>query len=83
MDYETEITKLNRGPMAPLPPLHHQGRTYSATYGLQSGFVVVVHGHATKKAIAGGLPVLPLAQQLLFELVVVEGKGVADRQDPP
>jgi hypothetical protein len=61
--------------------LKHQGKTYSGTYRLDGDEIEVLHGLTAKLATLGGLPHLALAEQLLFEIVVREGKGVPDHPD--
>lgn len=63
------------------PKLQHQGRTYSGTYEVRGEDLLVFHHNATKRATLHGLDPDSFSQQLLFELVVREGKGIPDPED--
>lgn len=63
--------------------LAYQGRHYTGTFRVISGEVAVFHNQATKKAPIDSSPPALLATQLLFELVVREGRGAPDPQALP
>ena len=58
--------------------LQHQGRWYSARWRVIGDSVEVVQGLSSKRATLLDPTGRILAEQLLFELVVREGKGVPD-----
>lgn len=60
------------------PPLIHQGRTYSGHYRLEKKGVRIFQRLATKWATHHEDPPALFATQLLYELVVLEGRGVPD-----
>lgn len=66
-----------------LPPLLHLGQRYSATYVVRGGTLVVFHGPLTKRATLNRFPAGPLAERLLYEIVVLDGRGVPDHPLPP
>lgn len=62
--------------------LEHAGQWYTGRYRVEGETVKVTQGHATIQANLGGLPAKALADQLLFEMVVRRGQGLADRSAP-
>lgn len=70
--------------MEQTPKLQHQGRTYSGTYQVRGEDLVVFHHNATKQGSLHGLDPAAFSLQLLFEIVVRDGKGIPDpEQDTP
>lgn len=66
----------------PIPPLDHEGQRYSGTYVVRGDMLVVFHSQITKKASLNRFPAGPLAERLLYEIVVRDGQGVPDRPAP-
>jgi hypothetical protein len=60
------------------PDISHQGSTYSGTYQIRGGELVVFHNGATKKAMLNGLDPDLFSGQLLYEIVVCDGNGKPD-----
>lgn len=65
--------------LTPIPePQEHKGRLYSGYFRVVGKDVIIFQHQATKKATRHEDPPHLLAQALLFELVVREGRGVPD-----
>lgn len=58
--------------------LEHEGKTYSAQYVVKGNDLTVHHGGASKFVTLHGLPAESTARQILWEIVVRDGKGKAD-----
>lgn len=65
-----------------IPILEHMGRTYSGHFRVTGDVLEVFHHRISKRADLGGLPAASLARQLLHEIVVREGRGTPDSQQP-
>lgn len=63
-----------------IPFFEHKGRTYSGHFRVTGDVLEVFHHRISKRADLGGLPAASLAQQLLHEIVVREGRGTPDSQ---
>ena len=62
--------------MEQIPMLSYGGRSYSGTYEVTGAEVVISHNRQFRKAALSGRVPSSLAQQLLYELVVLEGRGL-------
>lgn len=58
--------------------LDHEGKTYSAQYVVKGDDMTVHHGGASKFVTLHGLPAESTARQILWEMVVRDGKGKPD-----
>lgn len=65
---------------APTSPvtIEHEGAPYSGRYFVSGDVLTVLHAGATKAVTLHGLPPESTARQILWEIVVRDGKGKPD-----